>query len=169
MAKKSKKKPSKNKASTRAGKSAVNDELTSKRLLPNDSALTVSNHDPGTSSLQHIGCLPPSLLHVYPTLTPKQQVLVKLLCSPVMGQCHLFESWPFNTELDAKTTFIEQLERFNESCPNGLSGYLTVDRKYLISGNTEELLTVEFNYASLVGFVITVEDNEESNDVSSSL
>jgi hypothetical protein len=168
MAKKSKKKPSKNKASTCAAKTLIKDELTSKRLSPSTSALTASNHDLDTPSSQDIGCLPPSLWHAYSTLTPKQQILVKLLCSPVMGQSHLFESWPLNTELDAKITFIQQLEMLNESCPNGLSGYLTVDRKLQISNRTEESLQLDVDHISLVGFVMTVEDDEESNDVSSS-
>jgi hypothetical protein len=167
MAKKSKKKSNKNKASTNTGKSSINNEPKSIQLSPDTSSdLATSNPVPDAASLEEIQFLPPSLLDVYPNLSVKQQSLVKLLCSPEMGQSHLFETWPLDSQYDAKITFIEQLENLNETCPNGITSCMTVEEKLQISNNSREKIELDIDHISSVGFVITVEDDEASNNVS---
>ena len=108
--------------------------------------------------------LPASLRHAFPYLTPKQQVLAKLLCSPILGQAHLFENWPLDSELEAKVDFVKQLETLNEACPCGLAGYITNARGLPCSASAETM-ELDIKQLSGVGFVL-VDDDDGNKEVS---
>jgi hypothetical protein len=116
-------------------------------------------------SFAAIASLPAPLHHVFPHLTPKQQVLVKLLCSPILGQSHLFEDWPLDDHLEAKGDFVQQLETLNDSCPCGLAGYITNARKLQTNSNGETMMQLGMKDLSYVGFVL-VDDDEGNKEVS---
>lgn len=67
-----------------------------------------------------------------PLFTKQQQVLVKLLCSPILNQSQLFASWSDpSTTNDCKKQLVTQLDDLNSSYPGGLAGYISNARKLL--------------------------------------
>jgi hypothetical protein len=114
-------------------------------------------------SFAAISSLPAPLHQIFPCLTPKQQVLIKLLCSPILGQSHLFEDWPLDDHLEAKGDFVKQLETLNDSCPCGLAGYITNARKQQAISNGE-VIQYGMKDLSAVGFVL-VDDDEGNKEV----
>ena len=114
--------------------------------------------------------LPAPLGHAFPYLTPKQQVLTKLLCSSILGQSHLFEDWPLDTHLEAKVDCIQQLEALNEACPCGLVGFvisakdrLQVQQQRQL-GSVEKTVELDMKQLGNVGFVL-VDDDDGNKDV----
>jgi len=71
--------------------------------------------------------LPPGLEASLSSFTPQQQILCKLLCSPLLNQRHLFEHWPItstNKTDKEKNQLVSQLESMDKAYPNGLVGYI---------------------------------------------
>jgi len=69
--------------------------------------------------------LPPGLEAILPSLTPPQQILCKLLCSPILNQRHLFDQWTTSMDTNQeKFQFVSQLESMDKAYPNGLTGYI---------------------------------------------
>jgi hypothetical protein len=61
-----------------------------------------------------------------------QQILIKLLCSPILNQTHLFESWADpNTTDEMKKQLVSQLDDLNSSYPGSLAAYISNARKLL--------------------------------------
>lgn len=61
-----------------------------------------------------------------------QQILIKLLCSPILNQKHLFYSWADpNTTDEMKKQLVSQLDDLNSSYPGSLAGYISNARKLL--------------------------------------
>lgn len=78
------------------------------------------------------GSLPEGVESSLPLFTKQQQVLVKLLCSPILNQGQLFASWSDPNTSDAlKKQLVAQLTDLNSSYPGGLAGYITNARKLL--------------------------------------
>ena len=76
--------------------------------------------------------LPDAVESSLPLFTKQQQVLVKLLCTPILKQGHLFASWSDpNTSDECKKKLVTQLDDLNSSYPGGLAGYITNARKLL--------------------------------------
>jgi UDP-sugar pyrophosphorylase len=61
-----------------------------------------------------------------------QQILIKLLCSPILNQTHLFDSWADpNTTDEMKKQLVSQLDDLNSSYPGSLAAYISNARKLL--------------------------------------
>jgi hypothetical protein len=79
--------------------------------------------------------LPAGLEASMSLFSPSQQTMLKLLCSPALGQSHLFEKWSTTSddETDAlKKKFAEQVEELHKSYPSGgLAGYIKNARELL--------------------------------------
>jgi hypothetical protein len=61
-----------------------------------------------------------------------QQILIKLLCSSILDQAHLFDSWadPSTTD-EMKKQLVSQLNDLNSSYPGSLATYISNARKLL--------------------------------------
>ena len=165
MGKKSKKKGSKTKVTASP---AFEKEILTVPELP--VIPLISNQPPVetkpivTREAYDMSSLPAPLRNAFPYLTPKQQVLAKLLCSPLLGQAHLFENWPLDSDLEAKVDFVKQLEALNETCPCGLAGYIANARGKQSSAGVETM-ELDMKELSGVGFVL-VDDDDSNKEVS---
>jgi hypothetical protein len=98
--------------------------------------------------------LPAPLASIFTDLTPKQQVLVKLLCS--LGQEHVFANWPvIDGDANQKLKCVQQLETLHESC--GLMGYISNARKQQNKKSSSKSLanTITLEDTKTVGFVFS--------------
>jgi hypothetical protein len=165
MGKKSKKKGSKTKLTASP---ALEKEILTVPVLPEIPVIstqpTVETKPVVKREAYDMTSLPAPLRHAFPYLTPKQQVLAKLLCSPLLGQAHLFENWPLDSDLEAKVDFVKQLEVLNEACPCGLAGFIGNARGKKISAEVETM-ELDMKELSGVGFVL-VDDDDSNKEVS---
>lgn len=99
-----------------------------------------SSEEADDGNNEEVSALPPGLEASLSILTPSQQELVKMLCSPDMKQSHLFQHWPKSSAVHTpsgeatnkiKRRFVEQLESIDKAYPSGLAGYLSNAKELL--------------------------------------
>jgi len=93
---------------------------------PADTAVSNENTSPSSTDL------PAGVEESLALFTKQQQILVKLLCSPILKQSQFFTAWADpNTSDECKKELVTQLDDLNSSYPGGLAGYITNARKLL--------------------------------------
>jgi len=98
----------------------------------NNTAATGETPAAATASTAPGSSLPEGVESSLFLFTKQQQILVKLLCSPILKQQQLFASWSDpNTTDECKKQLVTQLTDLNSSYPGGLPGYITNARKLL--------------------------------------
>jgi hypothetical protein len=97
---------------------------TAKILASNPTPEVVNQpHEP--VNRQSSSNIPLALEMILPLLSQKQQILVKILCSSLLGQAHIFEQWPVDGDAEKKIECVRQLESFHDSySAGGLTGFI---------------------------------------------